>query len=84
MIADVFDALTSDRPYKKAFSLETTLEIMRKDKGVFFDPHLLDLFLDNLPTFLRIKEEFKDISTTNESDGNNEAPTPLFSILGHA
>jgi putative two-component system response regulator len=60
MIADIFDALTSERPYKKAFPLEKALEIMKEGKGKFFDPSLLELFLANLDIFLRIMEEFKD------------------------
>jgi putative two-component system response regulator len=60
MVADVFDALTSERPYKKPFSLEKTFEIMQGDRGVFFDPELLDLFMDNRAEFIRIKEELGD------------------------
>jgi putative two-component system response regulator len=65
MISDVFDALTSDRPYKKAFSPEKTVEIMKDGRGAFFDPVLLDLFLDNLDMFLRIKEEYRDVISQN-------------------
>ncbi|MDZ7373345.1 MAG: response regulator [candidate division KSB1 bacterium] len=43
-IADVFDALTTERPYKEALSFEQALELMREGKGSQFDPHLLDLF----------------------------------------
>lgn len=60
MIADVFDALTSDRPYKKTFSLQQSEEIMRDGRGVFFDPALLDLFVNNLPVFIDIKEKYRD------------------------
>lgn len=44
-IVDVFDALTSERPYKQAFSLEKALEIMKNDRGTHFDPKILDVFL---------------------------------------
>lgn len=60
MIVDVFDALTSERPYKKAFSLDKTLGIMTEGRGDFFDPNLLDIFFANLDQFIRIKEELKD------------------------
>ncbi len=60
MLADIFDALTSDRPYKKAFPMEKVIKIMEEGKGIFFDPKLLDHFLENLGTFVRIKEEFVD------------------------
>jgi HD-GYP domain-containing protein (c-di-GMP phosphodiesterase class II) len=43
-IADVFDALTSERPYKKPFSFEKTMEILEQDKGTHFDPTLVDAF----------------------------------------
>ena len=39
-VADVFDALTSDRPYRKAFPLEDTMQIMRQERGKHFDPRL--------------------------------------------
>ncbi len=43
-IADVFDALTSKRPYKKAFSVEKAFEIMAEEREKSFDPELLDAF----------------------------------------
>lgn len=59
-IVDVFDALTSERPYKKPFSLEETVGIMEKQWAVSFDPDLLTLFLQNLDVFAALKEELKD------------------------
>jgi putative two-component system response regulator len=44
-IADVFDALTSKRPYKKAFSVERSLAIIREGRGNHFDPDVVDAFL---------------------------------------
>jgi len=44
-IADVFDALTSRRPYKEAFGLEESLEILTRGRGSHFDPEILDIFL---------------------------------------
>lgn len=43
-IADVFDALTSSRPYKKAFSLDKSLEILKSDAGSHFEPRLVSEF----------------------------------------
>lgn len=43
-IADVYEALTSVRPYKKAFSHEEAMEIMMKDRGEFFCPEIFDIF----------------------------------------
>jgi putative two-component system response regulator len=44
-IADVFDALTSDRVYRRAYSREEAIELMRRERGRHFDPDLLDTFL---------------------------------------
>jgi len=43
-IADVFDALTSERPYKKPFSYEEAIQILEKSRGSHFDPELVDAF----------------------------------------
>lgn len=59
-IADVFDALTTERVYKPAFSLETSMGIMREGRGVHFDPELLDVFVDNLDAVLAIRDAFPD------------------------
>jgi putative two-component system response regulator len=56
-IADVFDALTTNRVYRRAYNLGEALEIMKQGRGGQFDPHLLDLFLDAMPDILRIKEQ---------------------------
>jgi putative two-component system response regulator len=60
-IVDVFDALSSERPYKKAFPLDKTLSIMVEGREVFFDPALLDLFLGNIDAFVEIREKLKDV-----------------------
>lgn len=51
-IADVFDALTSDRPYRARLPLQRALEIMREGRGTHFDPVLLDCFLKHLDEVL--------------------------------
>ena len=60
MIVDVFDALLSERPYKKAFTLEKTMEILNEGRGTFFDPELLSLFVDHLSWFTTVREELRD------------------------
>ncbi len=47
-VADVFDALTSDRVYRSAYSVEQAVHLMREQRGHHFDPVLLDTFLDVL------------------------------------
>jgi len=59
-IADVFDALGSDRVYKKAWELDRILDLFQEQKGKHFDPELVDLFLNNLDKFLSIRDKFKD------------------------
>lgn len=59
-ITDVFDALGSDRVYKKAWPLEKILELFHAEKGKQFDPRLTELFLDSLDEFLKIKEAYPD------------------------
>lgn len=53
-IADVFDALTSDRPYRARLPLERALEVMREGRGTHFDPVLLDCFLEHLDEMLEV------------------------------
>ncbi len=60
-IADVFDALGSDRVYKKAWKLEKILDLMKYESGKHFDPKLINLFFDNLDQFIAIKESYKDV-----------------------
>ncbi|MDD3055119.1 MAG: PAS domain S-box protein [Aliarcobacter sp.] len=61
-IADVFDALSSDRVYKKAWPLEEVLNLFNDEKGKHFDPNLIDIFMNNLDDFLQIKDTFKDVN----------------------
>lgn len=60
MIVDVFDALTSARPYKDAFAIEKTVGIMQQGCGTYFDPDLLSRFIGNIERFKRVKEELCD------------------------
>lgn len=57
-IADVFDALTSVRPYKKPFSLEKSFGIIREGKGKHFDPDVVDAFFKVQHEILEIKNRF--------------------------
>ena len=54
-VADVFDALTSERAYRRAFSLGEALEMMASGRATHFDPEILDLFLASLPEVLAIE-----------------------------
>ncbi|MBT4286877.1 MAG: HD domain-containing protein, partial [Deltaproteobacteria bacterium] len=59
-IVDVFDALVSSRPYKKPWSVDEAIELIKNEKGKHFDPRLVDLFIENLSEILEIKEKFAD------------------------
>lgn len=54
-IADVFDALTTKRPYKEPWTLDDTLQTMRQNAGSHLDPHLFDRFLQIMPEILSIR-----------------------------
>lgn len=60
-ITDVFDALGSERCYKKAWELDKIKELFEKEKGKQFDPNLVELFFKNLDKILKIRDEYKDI-----------------------
>jgi response regulator RpfG family c-di-GMP phosphodiesterase len=59
-VADVFDALGSDRCYKKAWDIEEILEYFKAESGKHFDPNLVDLLIENLDHILRIRDRFSD------------------------
>jgi len=59
-VADVFDALGSDRVYKKAWKIDEILELLKEEKGKHFDPILIDVFLENIADFLSIKDKYTD------------------------
>jgi len=60
-LADVFDALGSDRVYKKAWDDERIFNLFKEQRGLHFDPSLVDIFFDNLDDFLKVREQFKDV-----------------------
>lgn len=59
-IADVFDSLTSRRPYKDPYPIEVACKIIEQERGEHFDPKLTDLFLQHRDEFERIKREYSD------------------------
>ncbi|MDJ0833992.1 MAG: two-component system response regulator [Gammaproteobacteria bacterium] len=59
-IADVFDALTSERPYKKAWSVEDAVDAINQDSGSHFDPTLIKLFNQVLPDIIEIRKRYAD------------------------
>jgi putative two-component system response regulator len=59
-IADVFDALTSARPYKQAWPIEKAVEYLEQQRGKHFEPRLVDLFLKQMPALLEVKERWAE------------------------
>lgn len=69
-VADVFDALMSDRPYKKAFSLERSLEIIKEGSGTQFDAEVVECFFASLEDISRARRFFADTA------GPEKTPAP--------
>ncbi len=66
-IADVFDALTSSRPYKQAWPVEKARQAILEDSGYHFDPALIQAFSRALPGILEIRERYLE-HNTNTAD----------------
>lgn len=82
-VADVFDALTSRRVYKPSFSLEETLGLLKKDSGIRYDPHVIEIFLKALPRITLVMAEYARAGHP-VTDGARTVPqaksvTPLWS-----
>jgi len=59
-IADVFDALGSDRCYKKAWEDEKIFALFKEERGEHFDPKLVDIFFEHLDEFLEVRSKYRD------------------------
>ncbi len=59
-VADVFDALTSKRPYKEAWPLEDAVDYIREASGSHMDPQVVAVFLDNIEHVIHIRQELSD------------------------
>lgn len=62
-VADVFDALLSDRIYRPGWPVEKVLDFFRKERGRHFDPDITDILLDNIEDFLAISSAYRDRGT---------------------
>ncbi|VAX31559.1 Response regulator [hydrothermal vent metagenome] len=80
-LADVFDALTSERPYKKAWSVEKAVNLIEEESGKHFDPELAALFIKILPEILQVKERFKEPG--KETDTEDFVFTPTLKEVAH-
>ena len=59
-ICDVFDALTSIRPYKVAWTVENALKYLQENAGSHFDPNLVNTFVNILPKIEEIRQRYAD------------------------
>ncbi len=59
-VADIFDALTSKRPYKDPWPLEKVISFMKKNKCKIFDPEYVDILIENINVVIDIKEKYRD------------------------
>ncbi|MDX1497747.1 MAG: HD domain-containing phosphohydrolase, partial [Salinisphaeraceae bacterium] len=59
-ISDVFDALTTERPYKEAWPVEDAIAEIKKESGKHFDPALVAIFEKNIDRILEVKENYRD------------------------
>jgi len=62
-VADVFDALGSDRCYKQAWADEKIFQLLRDERGKHFDPKLIDIFFEHLDEFIHIRDHYTDTSS---------------------
>ena len=60
-IADVFDALGSDRCYKEAWPIVEIIQFFKEQRGTHFDPKLVDIFFENLDEFIFVRDKYKDV-----------------------
>ncbi|WP_145419753.1 HD domain-containing phosphohydrolase [Planctomycetes bacterium K23_9] len=67
-VADVFDAISSARPYKKAFPLEKCLAILTEGRGSHFDPKPLDAFFARLDDIIRIRDDYAGSTESDQSE----------------
>ena len=74
--ADVFDALSSERPYKPKFPLQKCLEIMISERGTRFDPVVLDAFLNRLKEIDQIRRTYNDEDSLSRIKRLKESTTP--------
>ena len=65
-VADVYDALCSERPYKPKFPIKKCLEIMLSERGTRFDPIVLDAFFDKIVEIEAIRKEYEDSAVAKE------------------
>ena len=72
-VADVYDALCSERPYKPKFPIKKCLEIMLSERGTRFDPIVLDAFFDKIADIDAIRRKYDDTEKVKQITAQKEA-----------
>ncbi len=73
-VVDVFDAMTTNRPYRPAFSPEAACDLMLQGRGAQFDARLLDLFLDRWAEVLEVRGQLLEEAAAARRPGPAELP----------
>ena len=76
-VADVFDALSSDRPYKKAISVEQSASIVKEQRGSHFDPRVVEAFEVAREEIFAVRERFRDERVVNSFPQVGEKPREI-------
>jgi putative two-component system response regulator len=74
-VADVFDALTSERPYKKAWTLEAAVDMLKQGSGKHFDPNCVTAFLDAWDEVLEIRQRYQEDPDSTLPDATPSTPS---------
>ncbi len=67
-LADVFDALTSERPYKKAWSVEDAVSLIKEQSGKHFDPELVEIFINLIDDICAVRDKYRDTFDTEAAE----------------
>jgi putative two-component system response regulator len=79
-VCDVFDALTSARPYKEAWPVDKAVTLIKESAGIHFDPGLVGPFLDLFPDVVALRQQFPDDEEIIEPEEDQKDPFIDFHI----
>jgi len=77
-VADVFDTITSKRPYKDIYPISMACNIILKEGGKHFDPRVVDIFLENIDAIIKIKEEVDSAGSSTLKDNSYSTNEELY------
>jgi putative two-component system response regulator len=74
-LADVFDALTSERPYKKAWPVDDAVRLITEESGKHFDPALVEHFMKLLPEIIDIRDKYAEPTSAQQDEPSQRYQT---------